>query len=267
MIKLIAVDMDGTFLNSMMDYNRERFKRLYKEMKEKGIHFVVASGNQYYQLRSFFPNIQNEIAFVAENGAYIVNEKKPLFCAELEHHKVLHMIHVLEKENRKYFIMCGEKSAYIHNDTNEEFKNEVAKYYHKLQLVDDLKAVDDKIFKFCADFVDNDIDEVVSNLSSKMKDIMVPVSTGHSGIDFIIPNIHKAHGIKKLQELWGIKDEEVMAFGDSANDLEMLEHAGYGVAMKNAHPKVKEVANYETGSNDEDGVLNKIEEMLNKMDS
>lgn len=52
-IKLIAVDMDGTFLDSRKKFNKERFDALYKRMLEKDIRFVVASGNQYYQLRSF----------------------------------------------------------------------------------------------------------------------------------------------------------------------------------------------------------------------
>lgn len=55
-IKLIAVDMDGTFLSDQKTYNRERFMAQYRQMKERGIRFVVASGNQYYQLISFFPN-------------------------------------------------------------------------------------------------------------------------------------------------------------------------------------------------------------------
>nr|WP_233544146.1 HAD hydrolase family protein [Thomasclavelia ramosa] len=46
--------MDGTFLTNNNEYDQERFTRQYEFMKEKGIHFVVASGNQYYQLRSFF---------------------------------------------------------------------------------------------------------------------------------------------------------------------------------------------------------------------
>ena len=55
-IKLIAVDMDGTFLSEAGNYDRERFKKQYIKMKEKDIKFVVASGNQYYQLHSFFQN-------------------------------------------------------------------------------------------------------------------------------------------------------------------------------------------------------------------
>ena len=61
-IKLIAVDMDGTFLSDQKTYNRERFMAQYQQMKAQGIRFVVASGNQYYQLISFFPEIANEIA-------------------------------------------------------------------------------------------------------------------------------------------------------------------------------------------------------------
>ena len=82
-IRLIAVDMDGTFLNSRKSYNKERFDKLYQRMVEKDIRFVVASGNQYYQLRSFFPEIQNDIAFVAENGAYVVDRNKELSVGEM----------------------------------------------------------------------------------------------------------------------------------------------------------------------------------------
>lgn len=54
MIKAIAVDMDGTFLNSNNDYNRERFEKIFNEIQQQNIQFIVASGNQYAQLRTFF---------------------------------------------------------------------------------------------------------------------------------------------------------------------------------------------------------------------
>ena len=53
-IKMIAMDLDGTFYHKDLSYDKERFNRLYSKMKENGIRFVVASGNQYYQLISFF---------------------------------------------------------------------------------------------------------------------------------------------------------------------------------------------------------------------
>lgn len=82
-IKLIAVDMDGTFLSDQKTYNRDRFMAQYQQMKRQGIRFVVASGNQYYQLISFFPEIAHEIAFVAENGGWVVSEGEDIFNGEL----------------------------------------------------------------------------------------------------------------------------------------------------------------------------------------
>ena len=75
-IILIAVDMDGTSLNNQMKYNEDRFFKQYLKMKEQSIQFVVASGNQYYQLKSFFGGIQEEISYVSENGAFCCGPRK-----------------------------------------------------------------------------------------------------------------------------------------------------------------------------------------------
>lgn len=72
-IKMIVTDLDGTFYHRDLTYDKARFMRLYEKMKQQGIHFVVASGNQYYQLISFFDEIKDELTFVSENGAYIVD--------------------------------------------------------------------------------------------------------------------------------------------------------------------------------------------------
>lgn len=82
-IKMIAVDMDGTFLNEEKTYNRERFKIIFQQLKEKKIKFVVASGNQYDQLKSFFPELHREMSFVSENGANIIVEGQDYYNASL----------------------------------------------------------------------------------------------------------------------------------------------------------------------------------------
>ncbi|STK73890.1 putative hydrolase [Escherichia coli] len=66
-------DMDGTFLNDAKTYNQPHFMAQYQELKKRGIKFVVASGNQYYQLISFFPELKDEISFVAENAHWFTN--------------------------------------------------------------------------------------------------------------------------------------------------------------------------------------------------
>ena len=76
------------------------------------------------------------------------------------------------------------------------------------------------------------------------------------GIDIISKDGGKDHGIRKILEVHGFTREESIAFGDSDNDLEMLEFAGIGVAMGNAAESVKEVADYVTSHIDEDGIWN-----------
>lgn len=68
-IKLIAVDMDGTFLSDQKTYNRERFMAQYQQMKAQGIRFVVASGNQYYQLISFFLKLRMKLPLWLKTAA------------------------------------------------------------------------------------------------------------------------------------------------------------------------------------------------------
>ncbi|STV76798.1 hydrolase [Klebsiella michiganensis] len=72
-VKVIVTDMDGTFLNDAKQYDRSRFLAQFAQLQQQGIEFVVASGNQYYQLISFFPEIRDQISFVAENGALVTN--------------------------------------------------------------------------------------------------------------------------------------------------------------------------------------------------
>ncbi|MBL1230234.1 HAD family hydrolase [Enterococcus sp. BWB1-3] len=262
-IKMIAVDMDGTFLNSQNDYDRELFQQLYKKMQEKDVKFVVASGNQYYQLKSFFPKIAAEIAFVAENGAYIVNNEEEIFCGELLLEEVHEILDILGQYENVHTILCGRESAYVNKKEPQSFVDHGSIYYHRLKLVDDLYGVDqDTLFKFALTVPKGKAQEILDSLISAMDDRITPVSSGHEDIDLIIPGIHKANGLLKLQKLWGIKDEEVAAFGDSGNDLEMLKHAGFSYAMGNAHPKVKETAKEIIATNNENGVLKQIEKLL-----
>ena len=59
-VKVIVTDMDGTFLNDAKTYDRARFLAQFAQLQQRGIEFVVASGNQYYQLISFFPEIREQ---------------------------------------------------------------------------------------------------------------------------------------------------------------------------------------------------------------
>ncbi len=84
MIKLMATDMDGTWLNSKKEYDHEKFEQIMKLAKEQGVKFVIASGNQYENLLTRFPKeYLNQLYFVAENGAYVLKGREILNIIDL----------------------------------------------------------------------------------------------------------------------------------------------------------------------------------------
>ena len=83
---------------------------------------------------------------------------------------------------------------------------------------------------------------------------------GH--IDLANKGLTKLSGLKMVMEMYGVEPEQVMAFGDGENDVEMISYAGFGVAMANACPQAKAAADYVAASNDEDGVAKAIEQFL-----
>lgn len=78
-VNVVVTDMDGTFLDDAKQYDRVRFMAQYQELKKRNIEFVVASGNQYYQLISFFPELKDEISFVAEMARWCMNMASSCF--------------------------------------------------------------------------------------------------------------------------------------------------------------------------------------------
>ncbi len=261
-IKLIAVDMDGTFLNDNMEYDRERFARQYIRLKRRGIKFVVASGNQYYQLRSFFPQIADEIAFVAENGAYIVNQNQPVFCAKMSREHYQRVLAELAAIADLDIIVCCKDSAYLLASASDAFFSDMQRYYHRLRRVTAFGEIKETAFKFALTLPDERLAGVMRDLSRQLAGIVCPVSSGHGSIDLIIPGVHKANGLKILQTLWDIADKDVAAFGDGGNDREMLRQAGFGYAMGNAPEAIKTEARFMTSSNNDSGVFTIIDDII-----
>ena len=253
MIKLIAVDMDGTFLNHHLEYDRQRFRELYKIMKENDIKFVVASGNQYYQLKSFL------------NGALVIDQQEVLFSADIPKKEVHQILNILERYPEIEMILCGLNSAYISSKVPDEFFKLMQLYLHRLDKVDDFYSVDDQFLKFALTCPPKKTYPLTDALKKEMNGKITPVTSGHGYIDLIVPSYHKASGIQRICDLYGILPEECMAFGDGDNDIEMLKHCFYSYAMKNGSDGVKAAARYETLSNEESGVIKAIEKHFKEM--
>ena len=106
--------------------------------------------------------------------------------------------------------------------------------------------------------------QATRQLNQDFADTLNAVTSGYGAIDILQKGIHKAWGLKQLMQKWKIQEQDIMAFGDSENDIEMLQLAGISYAMENADPRVKTVADHLAPANTEAGVLKILENYLSK---
>jgi len=261
-VKVIVTDMDGTFLSDAKTYDRPRFLAQFAGLKERGIEFVVASGNQYYQLITFFPEIRDQISYVAENGALVYEHGQELFHGELTPHESQIVMGELRKDPKLNFVACGLESAWVSDKAPDAFIELMSKHYYRLKRISHYSEINDKLFKFSLNLPDEQIPQLVDALHISLEGVMKPVTSGFGFIDLIIPGLHKANGISRLLKRWDISPQECVAIGDSGNDAEMLKLAKYSFAMGNAGEAIKAISRYETSDNNQNGALNVIQAVL-----
>lgn len=259
--KLVAVDMDGTFLNDKMDYDRALFGVIHEQMMAQGIRFVVASGNQYYQLRSFFEGYP-DIVYVSENGALIRDDEQIYFDSVFSDTVVHQIIDVLRSYPAVKWAACGVKAAYVLKSAGDDYIAELRKYYYRLEVIDDPGEIDDEIVKFASSCPAAETAAYVAEYRRRLAGLAVPTSSGHGDIDIIQPGMHKARGLEELGTVLGVPAAAMTTFGNGGNDIEMLQYAGDGVAVANADDAVVAVADHVTLSNNDQGVLHYIKKHL-----
>ncbi|MFQ7171049.1 MAG: HAD-IIB family hydrolase, partial [Thomasclavelia ramosa] len=153
------------------------------------------------------------------------------------------------------------KGAYILNK-NFKYKNEIIKYYCNYRFVDSFDDINDDIMKVSIYDQNEKINEIIKNVEKLLPDYIKIVTSGNAWMDVQNKNINKGIGMAFLQSLYNIKPEECMAFGDQMNDYELLQQVKYGYAMENAVDPIKEIAYQVIDSNDNQGVIRKIKEIL-----
>ena len=260
--RLVAVDEDGTFLRDHVHYDEERFERVWRYMRDAGVRFVVATGNQCYQVQELFARHAHEMGIVSANGAYVLDGDEEVFAARASREAVDLMIAACHERRDVDFAMLGVKAAYIERGTSQAFFDDMARYCFRQYWVDDFAAVDDQVFMFSSVVDQQVVDEHVGHFRQVVGDLMDVVGSGEGYFDVVCPGVSKATGLMRLMERWGIAPEECVAFGDSDNDLEMLRMAGIGYAMRNAPANVREVADRVAPPCTEDGVLQVLEELF-----
>ncbi len=261
MIKLIATDMDGTFLdsNKMFDYD---FISLFYKLQELDIKFVIASGNQFFRLYHQFIPMSNQMYFIADNGAYIGQGEQVFNVSTLSKDQVHQILDITLPMNDLVTVCSGRKGVHLLKK-DEQYKDFLHNYYRNVMIEDSLYDLDDEILKLSIYNPDNNIEKYAPIVSNQLSEDLHLMTSGNEWMDIQLKGINKGYAIKYLQEKLDIKKEECVAFGDAMNDASMLETVKYSYAMNNADERIKDLAYRKTDSNDNYGVTRIIRQIVN----
>lgn len=259
MVKLISVDMDGTFLNDDKEMSPE-FDKVFKALKEKNVKFCAASGRQLASLKTVFDKYKDQMLFVAENGAVMEIDGQPIVNATLTRKISDKFLARLKELDDMRILYCTSDYSYIDRTDDESMEN-ARIYLPKFEIVKDVAHIEElpvKISVHSKNGYYNDFKLLVEEFSDEAS----ICTSGFDWLDIVPKGTNKGTAIAKMQAMLGISPKETMAFGDQMNDFEMINQAYHSYAMDNAIDKIKQIARYTAPSNNEFGVVSTLKEVF-----
>lgn len=255
MIKLIASDLDGTLLlHGAQTLNPEIFD-LIQKLQEKGILFVSASGRQIASQRNLFRPIADEISYVAENGAVCIYQNEIIATFAMDKDLAFRILNSIKEHPDCLALVSGATTCYIESG-NDAFLHHIRDVLHNTTtVVYDFSEIREPIVKI-AFFDGSGTYASLGDFKKSFEKEIKVVTSGNDWIDFVPFGSNKGNALRILLDKLGILPEEMIAFGDQENDLEMLTLAGTSYAMATASPEVKKHAT---------GVTETVEEVLRKL--
>ena len=271
-IKLIATDMDGTILDSQGLLDLPRLEKILDRLEEKGIRFVIATGNEIHRVRQLLGHLADRVVLIVANGAKIF-ENNQLIQVETWDDELVEKALTFFKgqECQNQFVITSMNGGFVKDGTIftqlDKFMTPemIELFYQRMNFVEELHPeLFGGVLKMSLVVGEDRTEQVQEDFNQVFNGYVQAVSSGYGCLDIIQDGIHKAWALQELLKRWNIKPEEIMAFGDSENDVEMLELAGIAYAMENADEKAKAVATDIAPANSQGGVYQVIEGWLDK---
>lgn len=247
MVKAAFFDIDGTLLSHTMKKVPEGNREAVRLLREKGILVFIATGRHLLEIK-YLPVSDIEVdGYLTLNGQICMDSQENILYSEPIHAEDTKTL-LTWFEEKKYSIQAVEKERMYVNFVNEKIRSAQKDISTPIPPVEEVNG--EPIYQFVLYVDDEEIEEVKAGL--KHSDI---TRWNQYGIDIGTKNLGKSAGIREMLKKLGLTKEEIIAFGDGENDMDMLKYAGIGVAMGNADEKVKAVSDYVTDSVDDDGIL------------
>ncbi|MGG1877817.1 Cof-type HAD-IIB family hydrolase [Paenibacillus cisolokensis] len=239
--RLLALDMDGTLLQDNHEISDETVKWI-KEAVRRGIYVCLSTGRPFKDAYPYAKQLELMTPMVTVNGSEVWRAPYELHRRALLDSKLVKQMYELAVETGAWFW------AYT-----------VDRLYNDTHWIDDVEGQEWLKFGYTTED-----DEVRHRILMSLQDMGGLEITNSSPYNLEINpmGVNKATGIRQVCELLGIEMSQVVAVGDSLNDLAVIQQAGLGVAMGNAQQTVKDEADLVVSSNNEDGIVEVIRDHI-----
>ncbi len=265
-IKLAAIDLDGTLLRDDMTIS-EYSKRIIREVVNRNVRIVIATGRMFDSARIKAEELElGDVPIICYTGAWVILSLsgKPLIKEGIDV-SVATKIFALAKENNWLAHSFYDDQIYLPKPDPSEEKYQKYRTKKVKYLGEKFYHPDDKptriIFASPDELIRKKIRAVMEENFGEKVDVVFP---GDDFVDVHKKGINKGRALHKLCNLWGIERENVIAFGNTENDISMMKFAGQSWAVANADPVALEAADEICASNEEDGVAKTLEALILK---
>ncbi|HEO5589137.1 TPA: HAD-IIB family hydrolase [Streptococcus agalactiae] len=267
-IKAVFFDIDGTLLNDRKNVQKSTIKAI-RNLKDQGILVGLATGRGPSFVQPFLENLGLDFA-VTYNGQYIYSRSEIIYTNQLSKTTVYRLIRYAGARRRE--ISLGTASGLLGSGIIGLGTSRLGQIVSSLVPRKWAKAIERSFKHFIRRIKPQNIDSLMIILREPIYQVVLVATEGESErIQKQFPRVKltrsspysmyviseeqsKVKGIERVGQRYGFDLSEVIAFGDSDNDIEMLSQVGIGVAMGNASQQVKENARYTTADNNDDGI-------------
>ena len=261
MYKLVLIDIDDTLLNDSREISPDT-KTIIKKAQERNVTISLATGRMYVSARQIADEIGGNIPLITYQGALIKDLDGNVLCEWSVPSGVIEkVIHYCQEGDYHLHIYSGDKLYVKERNQKVEFYAEMHKVSYNVEPNFEY-FIKEPVTKMVI-FEDPDvIDKIIIELSACIGETAYITKSKPFFLEILHPDASKANAVEILCKYCRCDVSEVIAIGDSWNDIGMLEKVGLAVAMGNAVEELKIKADVITSSNNEEGVRKVIEEYI-----
>lgn len=259
MIQLIATDMDGTLLTPEKRLPPQ-LPALLEELYRRDITFAVSSGRSRMALVSLFGELAEEMIFICDNGACIIQPHQEAILRNLPQSVIHRVLTLCRSLPRTMPVLCGFHNIYYPEGADPDMEQEIRSFYRNFQILpyEALYQIEESILKIAICDMNHPETTSYPVIHAALGDDYEQPVSGEHWMDVMCKGVTKGAAVKLLQEQLGITEAETAVFGDYDNDISMMQHATYSYAMENAPERIRAQAKYIAPSNAENGVIRTI---------